>query len=293
MASLASNRKLIVSKDRIEVYRFHNFYSYGKTGRQKPKKTEKTEKKLTPSELYMTDSQLQDKKDRYRLANRIRSQSNLVRLVNTNKVYDRGRHSFLTLTYKEDVRDIKKAQRDFAKFIQRLNYLYYKGKKKNDLRYVSVIEFQDLNRNGVIHFHVILFDVSFIHWNTLTKCWSHGSIDIEAKDKSGKPLTVTRIARYMAKYMAKGFDDVRLNGHKKYSCSTHLERPLVYREPAHVDSLHTSLFQCTPVYVKKYTSKFMGESVYIIYENLPQELVDFLLSQNPPFPRYAFPEFDN
>jgi len=210
--------------------------------------------------------------------------------VNSNKTYDRGRHSFLTLTYKEDVRDIKKAQRDFAKFIQRLNYLLI-GKKTKKLRYVGVIEFQDEKRNGVIHFHVILFDVPYIHWHKLTQCWSHGSIDIVARDKSGKALTVTKIARYMGKYMAKGFNDSRLDAHKKYFGSTSLERPKIFREPAHVDYIHQNLYRFTAVYVRSYYSKFMGKSTYVVYEELPQEVVDFLISEPPPVPRYEYTNF--
>lgn len=284
MSTYQSDRKIIVSKDRVEFFSSRNFYTYGKSDVPRPPKSEK---KSTPAELYSTDEDLEQKRLRYIRSNRIRSQNNLIRLVNANKTYDRGRHSFLTLTYKEDIRDIKKAQRDFAKFIQRLNYSQVHKKTKH-LRYVSVIEFQDKNRNGVIHFHVILFDVPYIHWPIITKCWSHGSIDICARDKSGKPLTVTKIAKYMAKYMAKGFDDSRLQGKKKYFGSTLLERPLVFREPAHVDSIHALMPSSLIVKRESYTSTFLGEVHVLIYERVPLPIVNTALSQDVPFPRYEF-----
>jgi len=240
----------------------------------------------------MSDSELQQQKERYRLANRIRSQQNLVRLVNSNKTYDRGRHSFLTLTYKKDQRDVKVACRDFAKFIQRLNYSLLTVKKiTNKLRYVAVIEFQDKNRNGVIHFHVILFNVPYIHHSIIVDAWTHGSIDIRARDKSGKPMTVTSVARYMGKYMAKGFTDVRLNNKKKYFGSINLERPVTVREPAFVDQVNNSLPLNCIKYTRTYDSHFMGKCVYVVYEGLNIETVDLLLGQQPP-PRYLLDNKD-
>lgn len=235
----------------------------------------------------MTDEQIKQQKENYRLANRIRSQQNLIRLVNANKLTDRGRHSFLTLTYKKDQKDVKTACRDFAKFIQRLNYTLLTVKKIDQkLRYVAVIEFQDKNRNGVIHFHVILFNVPFIHYSTFVECWTHGNIDIRARDKSGKPMTVTSVARYMGKYMAKGFYDDRLNHKKKYFGSINLERPVIVREPAFVDHVNSHLPLNCIKYSRKYQSKFMGNCVYVVYEGLNISTVDLLLGQQPP-PRYS------
>jgi hypothetical protein len=294
MAISTSDRKIIVSKDRVEFYSFQNFYNYGKREQKIEKisspsdryQTEMEKEGIKPKELYETEEQRLERKERYKLNNRIRSQQNLVRLVNANKTFDRGRHSFLTLTYKNDNRDIKKAQRDFAKFIQRLNYLLLGVKNTKKLRYIGVIEFQDKHRAGVIHFHVILFDVPYIHWHTITECWSHGSIDIRAKDKRGRAMTVTMVAVYMGKYMTKAFGDSRLDAKKKYFGSRSLERPILLREPAHVDSVRDFLPKENIVYTKPYNSFFMGESLYVVYENVPIELVEMLLSQPAPVPRY-------
>jgi len=289
MATLASDRKLIISRDRVEFYSFTNFYTYGKSDISK---TTKTEKKMTPAELYRTPAQdaeyaefLKQQKERFRTLNRIRSHQNLQRLVNTNKIQDRGRHSFLTLTYKQDVKDINQAQRDFAKFIQRLDYLLT-VKKSQPLKYIAVKEFQDKNRNGVIHFHVILFNVPYIHWPIITKCWSHGSVDIRARDKQGKAITVTRVALYMAKYMAKGFKDKRLDHKKKYFGSSNLDRPIILREPALVDMIKQTLPPSYCSYTKTYDSKYMGQSIYAVYEHLPIPLVELALSEPVPIPRH-------
>lgn len=282
MDTLTSDRKLIVSKDRIEFFSYHHFYQYGQTKRTK---NPENQKKSTPSELYMTDEQILARRERYRLSNRIRSQQNLVRLVNTNKTYDRGRHSFLTLTYHQLETNIPKAQREFAKFIQRLNYYLLVEKNIPKLKYVGVIEFQE---RGAIHFHVILFDVPFIHFQNITKLWPHGSIDIRAKDKAGRALTVTKIAIYMGKYMAKAFTDTRLDSKKKYFGSRNLERPLIFREPAHVDFIRSNLPAQQVTYTKEYYSRFMGHSLYVVYEELTISEVNFILSLSPPPGRYEY-----
>lgn len=285
-----SDRRLIISGDRVEFSHFQHFYDYGKREKTLVKKIS-CDRSPSIRELYETDEQTYQRRLKFQLSNRIRSQTSLVRLVNANKVYDRGRHSFLTLTYKEEQRDITTAQRDFAKFIQRLNYAPTIRKSTKRIRYVSVIEFQDKKRNGVIHFHVILFDVPYIHWHTLTQLWGHGSIDINARDKSGKPLTVTRVAKYMAKYMAKGFTDTRLNGKKKYSASTNLNRPTVIREPAHVDSVVSLLALNNPAHQSRYHSQFLGDCNYFVYEGVSMDEIAEVLAQPPPIPRYMYDDF--
>lgn len=282
-----SNRKIVISGDRVEYSMFQNFYEYGKREKKIDQQAGKS-LKTDFEDLYKTDEQINAERERYKLSNRIRSQTNLVRLVNANKQFDRGRHSFLTLTYKENEQNITKAQRDFAKFIQRLNYslltVKKTGKNANRIRYVSVIEFQ---KRGAIHFHVILFDVSYIHWAKLTKLWGHGSIDINARDKSGKAMTVTKVAKYMAKYMAKGFTDERLNGKKKYCSSTNLEKPIIIREPAHCDLIRTHLHDPLIKHQRSYYSKFYGVCLYLVFEGVPIDAMK-LLANEPPPPRYQF-----
>lgn len=278
-----SDRKIVISGDRVEFYSYQHFYDYGKRGKKIDQQAGISAEKV--KDLYQSEKERRERREKFRLANRIRSKTNLVRLVNANKTFDRGRHSFLTLTYKKNQKNITEAQRDFAKFVQRVNYALFTGKKSEKLRYVAVIEFQDKKRNGVIHFHVILFDVPYIHWNTLTNLWGHGSIDIRARDKRGKAMTVTRVARYMGKYMAKGFEDKRLNGKKKYFSSRGVYRPLVIREPNHVDSFRPYLHDPLRTKTLQYHSRFLGTCFYFVYEGVSMEELQLLIEDIPP-PRY-------
>lgn len=146
----------------------------------------------------------------------------------TNKIYDivdcnAGKHldylgkkttiKFLTLTFKEDVTDVKIANKEFTKFNKRLSYSLYKT-NKNVLKYLSVIEFQsdiDFQGNkkangGSIHYHVIYFNLPYVAFIDLMSIWNNGGTYIESiknndKDKLGNPIE--NIAKYIAKYVNK------------------------------------------------------------------------------------------
>jgi hypothetical protein len=53
---------------------------------------------------------------------------------------------FTTLTFRENLHNIKEANYEFLKFIKRVKY------KFGDFKYLAVIEFQD---RGAIHYHMI------------------------------------------------------------------------------------------------------------------------------------------
>lgn len=275
-----SDRKIIISGDTLECYIYRHFYNYG----PREQKTRQVALDTTniPKEniknLYETEEETIERKKRISIANKIRSRQSLVRLIDANKVQERHKHSFLTLTFKDDVRSIPKAQREFAKFIQRLNYLLYKQKEK-EIKYVAVIEFQDKTRKGVIHFHVVLFNVPFIEFQKVSHTWGQGYVKINAIDR------VKRIKNYMSKYIMKGFDDPRLFRKKKYFGSINLNRPQTVREPNHVDSFIEALPSPYLKKVSSYYSNYLGNTEVLIYEEIPVDLIRQLLEQRPP-PRY-------
>ena len=63
---------------------------------------------------------------------------------------------FMTLTFKDNIQDVKYTNVEFKKFIKRLNYYLYNEKKQN-LKYLAVWEKQ---KRGAIHYHII-FWISF------------------------------------------------------------------------------------------------------------------------------------
>jgi len=70
-----------------------------------------------------------------------------------------------------------------------------------------------------------------------------------------------------------------------------LNRPTVLREPAHVDAVVYQLNLGFPAYSKNYHSKFMGQTVYTVYECVPMDEIAVVLEQPPPPPRYLYDEF--
>ncbi len=118
---------------------------------------------------------------------------------------------FLTLTFAENVTDIKYCNYEFKKFIQRLKDKY----KIDKLKYLAVIEFQE---RGAIHYHTLL-DMPYIPHKALQECWGNGFVFINAITH------VDNIGAYILKYMTKDNTDKRLMGQKAYLRSGNLKVP--------------------------------------------------------------------
>lgn len=131
---------------------------------------------------------------------------------------------FATLTFKDNIRDINKANANFSHFIRRLNYMVSCGSKKCTLKYLSVIEFQDLNRDGVVHYHIIFFNLPIDCVDLLPKTWTQGFIDIKKIDE------IDNIGAYISKHTSMCFDDSRLDERKHYFSSRGLFQPTEIRE---------------------------------------------------------------
>jgi hypothetical protein len=131
----------------------------------------------------------------------------LIRLNFTSKA------KFVTLTFKDEIKDVVKANKLFNLFIKRLAY-----NLKSNPKYIAVIEFQDKKQRGVVHYH-LLIDMPYISKERLAKIWSYGFIFIN------KIRHVDDLGAYVSKYMSKERNDLRLKGLKGYNCSHDLERP--------------------------------------------------------------------
>lgn len=145
-----------------------------------------------------------------------RARNMIRRLVLAN--FDK--HSkFITLTFRENLQDVKKANYEFKKFINRLRYKFKDDEKHKRFKYIAVIEFQ---QRGAVHYHMIS-DLPYISNDELNKVWGNGFVKIN--DISH----VDNVGAYIVKYMSKELRDERLSGLKAYQCSKGLERPIVYR----------------------------------------------------------------
>lgn len=150
----------------------------------------------------------EDRKVEYKNSVNQKARNKLRRLISANF----GRNDiFMTITFKENMQDIEKANYELKKFVQKLK------RKQKDFIYCAVIEFQ---KRGAVHYHMICNLAVNIDFDNepdvrekereIAKTWGHGFIDlknIEHLDNAGA---------YLVKYMSKSGYDERLDGKKRY-----------------------------------------------------------------------------
>lgn len=193
-----------------------------------------------------------------------RAKKNLRRLINAN-VGQYGKENiakFVTLTFKENITDIKHANYEFEKFIKRLNYEIY-GYKCSNLKYTCVIEFQ---KRGAIHYHVIFYNLPFTKSNILESIWQNGFIKINKIDN------VTNVGAYVSEYLGsaeKGqghnIEDDRLQGKKSYFSSRGLYKPTEITDKKIVEQIATALPSKYLTYFANYENEHLGDITYIQY----------------------------
>jgi hypothetical protein len=167
-----------------------------------------------------------------------------------------GDKYFVTLTYADNLQDIKVAKKDFSTFINRLSKL--KHFENTRPAYIGVIEFQ---KRGAIHFHVVFFNVPFLFKNddarninksrnksdysvTWSDLWGHGFVKVQKINPRGKEKMTGRnytsgVARYLSKYITKSIMDDRLKGHTFYFRSKNLYKPATVYSKIKVENFHS------------------------------------------------------
>lgn len=132
-----------------------------------------------------------------------RSLSDLRRIINYN-VVDVSKARWLTLTYKENMKDTKRLYDDVRKFLMRLKYYY----KDYNIEYINVVEPQG---RGAWHCHLmLLFDkiAPFIKNDELSKLWGFGFVSVKALDDD-----VDNIGAYLSAYLSDmSLDDAKALG---------------------------------------------------------------------------------
>ncbi len=239
MAELVE-KKCIVSGDVIEFYSYEKGYGKG---------LESKNPNGRGSEASDEDREVNRDKVSHRARQTVR------RLINSNiGVYgDDFTTKFLTLTFADHITEPKEANYEFTKFIKRMNYEIFDSKKAN-LRYVAVIEF---TKKGRVHYHVVLFNIPFIHANKLEKIWSNGFVKIN------KINHVDNVGAYVTKYMTK--DNEKLVSNKSYFTSRNLFKPIEITDKKRVENLANSLPSNLKVYESNFNNDYLGAISYTQY----------------------------
>lgn len=185
-----------------------------------------------------------------------------------------NQYAFLTLTFKPseelDVTDIKSCNKMFADFKKRLSY-YLKKNQLPDFKYLGVVEFQEENRGGAIHYHMIC-NLTKIPLKTIQDLWTCGWIHRTIAKSNA--IENEKIANYLRK----GISDQRLNNSKRYFRSQGLKQPIIVEINNH-EEFYCNLDECQPTLIDggTYYSPFSGETKYEnYYVDNAKELIEYV-----------------
>jgi len=132
-----------------------------------------------------------------------RAKSKMINLIKGNINHYKEKPVFLTLTFSDNLTNLKTANNEFKKFVLRFNY--YLG---YNLSYVAIPEFQ---QRGAVHYHMLILNLPYTSGHQIeTKIWKHGATDIRLVHRE------FGLFNYLTKYFSKSFKDFRFMHHKRF-----------------------------------------------------------------------------
>jgi len=145
----------------------------------------------------------------------VRARRNIMMYAQKN--FNAANDKFITLTFKDNITDLKIANNEFNLFIKRLKY-----KIRSDFKYLAVIEFQ---KRGAVHYHM-LSDLNYIKKLEFAEIWKNGFVKIN------RIKHVDDLGAYLIAYIGKntkkkdkGKDFDLLKRNKSYLRSNNLKKP--------------------------------------------------------------------
>lgn len=127
--------------------------------------------------------------------------------------------TFVTLTFKDDITDYSKAQKEWDLFLKRLKYKY------KNIRYIAVHELQ---KRGVYHFHFVC-DLNYIPNEILEKIWGNGFTYIR-KIKITDNFGCAYLFKYILKDILKDTEKGKRSKARPVYCSRNLEKPHIEKK---------------------------------------------------------------
>ena len=252
------NLKVVVSGKQVEVYKYKkNIWRDFERTLPSVLKTDNNIQ-YDASLLQTADEQLKRQQKTQFSINRTRTE--IRRLVNSNPQLTK----FLTLTFAENITDLKDANYVFNQFVKRISYRY------SDFEYLAVPEFQ---QRGAVHYH-LLCNLPFIEQEAIAQMWGQGFIKINRLN------SVTNIGAYVCKYLSKDMFDERTFGKKKFFRSQTLKAPVEILGWLATLFEKKYLTTSTPVYERTFQSDWTGEVNYRSYSLDSFPLVNGVLNKS-------------
>jgi len=237
------SKKLIISGKKAELYYYEEAIKINKKMKKRKNYKKRTKEEII-EEVKKCDK-AEFKMEVIRDFSLRRTRSKIVRLIDCNP----DLNTFLTLTFKDNVCDLKKANLVFNKFIKRLK------RQVPGLKYLAVPEFQ---KRGAVHYHVL---VNFEMENKrLADIWGNGFVMIN------KVKHVNRIGAYVAKYISKDLFDLRYFGMRKILSSRNLAKPIVVIIRSEIREFFLKIQKTMKILSEKaYFSDWLGRIDYRLY----------------------------
>ncbi len=249
--------KKVVSGNVTEIYSYENGV---RVGEQMPAghNVKKDTKEITKEERQARDRQNLQRS----LSRTIR---NLRRSINAN-VGQWGDYfpKFMTLTFKQNIKDHKTANDEFMKFIQRLNYRVT-GQKRAILKYTAVVERQ---KRGAIHYHVIFYNLPYISFNELLDVWQNKNEQRGLRINAIKEID--NVGSYVTKYISKeiralkdGKGGKREKDKKIYFQSRGLKKPIEEKiTEDEMKKVMKNLSKADKVFQSEFENEYCGKIRY-------------------------------
>jgi len=251
-----SNQKLILAGNYAHHYKYDLPIKYGEANPTYRKKN--STNSVQVAEAAQSNTAPRSEKDyshlyRARKNVRLLLQANAQAFTKSNGTYFRS--IFITLTFAENIKNLKQANRRFTRFIKRLNYAVFNTKNSN-IRYLAVPEFQ---LRGAVHYHVIFFNLPFEHslHSFISKVWKTGFVWIETIKNTD------HLTNYVSKYFTKKSQDSRLKGQKAYFGSRGLRQPLLFRGSSSIQQILR--LSGKPTFTRIYKNDFV-RTIYTCYQ---------------------------
>ena len=250
------NAKVVKCGDYVQIY----MYEKCKKKSSKKDTTELELRKLKLSKLFENEEDIKTEPklvDDIEQRNIIRSKLECQRIAKSN--IDEWK-TFITLTFKENIKDVSKANKRFRYFIDKVQRI------KKDFKYIAIPEFQ---KRGATHYHLLtnidINDTNLIYEQEDNKKYKHIKYWLDGFTKVDTLNgDIKKIIGYISKYMTKDIDNRLFNRHR-YFYSRNLNMPSVsyinFDSPKDLEFFKKNIQDKELIYQNEYISPFDNNTV--------------------------------